>query len=253
MAEVPSQAHSLMRSGEGEFDLAEAARVLAPILDVPRANLQQQLAERPGVFAQGVPEPVAAEAVASLRHTGIEAVSVPDSEVVHRPATIEVKRGRVLDDGFQFRHRGQDRIAPWGEIVFFDAASVQLTEQVVESEREPIRTDDRPTYRDVAYQRVKASWEEFLDVVCYEPWVHLRIAKDSFHYAQAGIPAYASSTKSFLALVIAFKTRCDPAGEGPGVGLLFDGKARTRQRVPSMRMYDNLLMWRLTLRFREAT
>jgi hypothetical protein len=100
-------------------------------------------------------------------------------------------------------------------------------------------------------RKIETSWQEHLDVVCCEPWTHLRIEKERFRYADSGLPKHATVLKGFLALAITFKTRCSSAAEGPGVGLLFGGRPQLRQRVQNMKTYENLLQWRLTLRFHE--
>lgn len=252
MTDHPSETYVLMGDGTSDVDPVAAARVLAPMLGHVRADLQQELVERPGLLAWGLAEPVAREAAAALKHVGIGVRVFANRDVVAPPSLVEVRRGEVLPEGFKFKSGGEFELARWDEIVYFDAVAVQLTEKVVEVSREMVSTDEGVSYANVPCQRLKASWDEFLDVICYQPWVHLRIHRDRFRYAEAGIPSHNSTAKRFLALVVQFKTRCDAAGEGPGVKLLFDGKSETRQRVPSMKMYDSLLIWRLTLRFRAT-
>jgi len=242
----------LLREKAAELDPGKVAAVLAPILGHVRADLHRELLDRPGVLVGGLSEYKAAMAVDALNQAGCSVFALPESDVVVPPPVREIRRGKVIEEGFLFEEADSMRLAPWSEIVYFDAVQVQTAKNVVAHDREwDTSGEEGVQFRDVAYLKLETGWQELLEVVCYEPWVHLRIDKTTFRFNEANLPRYPTATKSYLALAIAFKTRCAAAGEGPGVELLFDGSSKTRQRLPNMKMHENLLLWRLTLRFRR--
>jgi hypothetical protein len=253
MAEPSAGAYAVLRRSDVELDLSTVARILAPILGCVRADLQGQLAKRPGILVSGLSRHVASQAAHALEQAGVGVRVLPQSDVVIPPPMVEVRRGKVLPQGFQFEDSRAPRLAPWKEIVYFDAVQIQTAKNVIAYDREwDTSGEEGVTFRDVAYLRLETGWQELLDVVCYEPWVHLRIDKNDFRYSETGLPLHANAMKNFLALLIAFKTRCDALAEGPGVRLLFDGRTETRQRMPNLNTYENLFQCRLTLRFRAV-
>ncbi len=251
MSEATDERYAILRCEAVELDVIRTAEVLAPILGRVRADLQRDLAVQPGILASDVAHAVALHAAADLRRDGVPVLIVPQADVVEAPPLIEVRRAQVTAEGFLFHHRGAATLAPWEEIVYFDAVQVQTSETTVAADRQMVEAGEGGVaWRDVARLKLETAWRELIDVVCYEPWVRLQIDKETFRFGAAGLARHPSRAKSFLALAIAFKTRCDPASEGPGMQLLFDGNPQTRQRVGSMRAYESLLRWRLTLRFR---
>ena len=224
MAEPSGATYALLRKDDIELDTGVLAHLLAPILECPAADLQGQLARQPGILLSELPESVASQAARVLEQAGVGVWLLPQSDVVIPPPMVEIRRGKVLPEGFQFKDAHATVLVPWEQVVYFDAVQIQTAKNVITHDREPVGGNDGVRWHDTVQQKLETGWQEFLDVVCHEPWVHLRIDKDQFRYPESGLPRHSNAMKNFLGLVIAFKTRCANATEGPGIGLLFDGR-----------------------------
>jgi hypothetical protein len=220
--------------------------------------MQQHLADSPGILLAGLSEPQAQRAAEALTRSGLSVMVLPDQEVVTPPPLVEVREAKVLPEGLRVEVPRPPVLVPWEEVVFLDAAQVRTVKKVTGLDSVPRLAadgfaddgeDSGPPYL-MARTRMQVSWQDLLDVVSYEPWLHLQIDRERFRFGRSGLPLHPTSAKNFLALVIAVKTRATKAAEGPGVGLLFDGKPDTRQQFQSMKAFENVLQWQLTRVFR---
>jgi hypothetical protein len=248
MSDPSAETFALLRQPRAELNSAKAAEVLAATLGRVRVDLQRELAERPGVLLRGLSADEAREAAGALDEIGVPTWVLPESKIVVPPRPVAIRHGKVEPEGFVFVDAHESKMAAWRNICYFDIVQILAAKNKIVVDREIRDSSGRQISPREVRQKVETKWQEFLDVVCFDPAVHLRIDRSDFRYTDSGLPTHADPAKNYLGLVIAFKTRCESAVEGPGVELLFDGKPDTHQRVANPRIYENLLQWRLTIR-----
>ena len=95
-----------------------------------------------------------------------------------------------------------------------------------------------------------SAWREVLDLVCYDPWIHLRIDRETFRYAVADMPLHPTNHLNFAALAVMIKACATKAKCGPGISLLLDGQPTTRSKAASLEAHENEVLWRLQLLWR---
>ena len=203
----------------------------------------------------GLSEAAARKAVAALRGQGTPVFALPQKKLVGLPPVLELRHVQVFPEGLHFEAPEGAVLAPWDEIIFFDSARVRTEKRVRVTKVKPVTISyrgARSSFGLTRETRRELGWRELLDVVCYQPWLHLRIDKDDFRYAETGLPVHPTREANFQALVVTFKARATKAVAGPGIDLLFDGRPRTRSRASSMKAYENQIAWQAQLLFRDA-
>ena len=253
-----TEQYAIIRQAGNDLNLESLATAASPVLRRARADLLAEMALRPGVLFTDLSAQVAPQLAKALEEAQTQIWLIPQSELVTPPPRIRVQKSTVLPEGFQIKVRQETTLLPWQEITYFDAIQIPTTSKEVVRDRTVGSSfvdlandpeEDGAGWSDiVVVDKIQTAGPELLEFVCREPWLHVQIDKETFQYRNSGLAQHPTAAKNFLALAIMFKTRCDPAGEGPGIGFLFDGKPNTRQRVLSLRAYENLLQWRLTLR-----
>ena len=253
---MSSETYAILREPRSKMDLRQAAAALAKVLGRVRIDVTQELRDRPGILADGLTQQQAQKAAGLLRQGGIGVFVMAQSQMALPPPPIEICDGKLGEDGFSFIGPEGPITAPWGQIIFLDCARVGYDEYVKEQQIQMTayysRADADAYDPPVVSREVRRSkWKEFLDVVCYDPWVHFRIDRHSFRYAKTGLPLQSASHENFTQLIRAFKARAESAATGPGIRLLLDGDPRTRLSTAGLEAHDNYIQWRLQLLWRE--
>ena len=250
---MADETYAILREPGATVDVDKVAEVLAPLNGMHIYDVKKTLQHAPGILGL-IGKADAHKALALLRARGTEAFLVPTSKLITPPSLVELRHGKITGDGFAFAVKERHILAPWEQIILIDSARVLMEEQVKVSEvqvPETVGRDGRTSYRVTRKTRTRSTWREFLDVLCYKPWVHFRIRKESFGFAGTGLPVHPTRDENFLALAVIFKTRCQNAVEGPGIEPLFDAKPETRRSFSNMKACDNHFLWQVQLRFRK--
>jgi hypothetical protein len=92
------QTFALLRTDDSQADMTKIGRVLAEPLGYAVADLVQDLAQRVGVLAEHLPEPLANRCISLLTQAGIQARMVPQTAVVDLPELIILRSGRPDQD-----------------------------------------------------------------------------------------------------------------------------------------------------------
>ena len=251
---MANETYAILRETQSDMDIEKASEVLAPILRRVRMEVKQHLCVSPGILVSGLTETAAKKAATQLDGHGMRVFILPHSKFVTPPSVVELRRGKVMGEGFAFKAGTQNIYAPWNQIILIDSARVQVQKTVKVNEiKMPKMTarGGRTSYGVTRKSRTQVGWREFLEVLCYKPWVRVRIHKDDFSFAQTGLPVHPTRESNFFALAVTFKTRCPNAVEGPGMAPLFDGKPETRRSEMSMKSFNNHFLWLVQLRFRK--
>lgn len=250
------ETYAVLREPIGKMDIGQAAMALAKAFARLRVDVARELRDRPGILAEGLTRAQAEQAAVLLRQSGIGVFVMAESQMAIPPEPIEIREGKLAADGFAATTSAGPLTAPWNQIILLDCARVKHEEFVQTQEIQMTANYDarhvgtfEPPVR--TRQELRSSWKEFLDVICYEPWLHLRIDRNEFRYHATGLPVRAVSYENFSTLLRAFKTRATNAALGPGVALLLDGDPRTRLASSSLKAHENHILWRLQLIWRK--
>ena len=263
----------------GELDMREAAAAFVEVFGGAPPDYTRQLRNRPGVLAQELKPSDARRLELALRNRRIAVFTMTESEMAVPPEVLEIRDGRIQEDGFHIESEEGAQLAPWREILLIDCSRVRY--DVIHKRVDPsVRHDGDvslvPAWLrnrnnslspadplagmdpgDIGAQRrikteTRSAWREVLDVICYDPWLHIRIDADTFRYVNANMPLHPTSHLNFTALTVILKSHSPRAETGPGVALLLDGDPKTRLRSGSLEAFENHLLWRLQLLWRKA-
>ena len=246
--------YAVLREPNAPLDIPKMAAVLAPLFGRQTVDVEQTLHQSPGILATQLSATLAQSAIEQLRAQGIPTFLLPTNKLITPPFVVELRRGKVMGEGFAFKTGTQNIYAPWDQIILIDSARVQVQKTVKVNEiklPELSARGGRTAYGVTRKSRTQVGWREFLELLCYKPWIRFRIHKDDFSFAQTGLPVHPTRESNFFALAVTFKTRCPNAVEGPGMAPLFDGKPETRRSEMSMKSYNNHFLWQVQLRFRK--
>jgi hypothetical protein len=249
-----AETYALLREAHTRVDLRRASQILATILGDVRLDVLKSLQACPGILAVGLDRAAAQSAVNQLTAAGMPVFAMPQSKIISPPPVVDLLKGEVRPDGFAIDGVEGAMVLPWDQIILIDSMRVKGEKQVKVMETEEPRMTargGRTSYRVTRKTRREMVWQEFFDAVCYDPWVHVRVNRDTFRFAATGLPVHPTREQNFQAFVVVFKARCTNALEGPGMALLFDGKPETRGQVASLKAYDNHILWEVQLRFRK--
>lgn len=267
---MPPDTFAVLREPATEFDLRRASAAMAMALGGLAMDHLARLRDAPGVLARGLGQGQAEAFVRALGNQGIAAFVLPESKMAIPPKAEEIREGRVEEEGFRFQSAKGPLLAPWGEILLMDCSMVRFeVERKVQEFR--TRPEGMANYR-VSFGNVRvgrrqivripeaspnqprketvSAWREVLDLICYDPWTHMRIDREKFRYHSAGMPVHPTNHLNFSALAVMLKVRAEKAQCGPGMALLLDGKPATRSKASSLAAYENELLWRLQLLWR---
>jgi hypothetical protein len=256
------ETYSVLRELKTEINIQKAAAVIGAATLAAAADMLLPLKKSPGILCAGLRKTDAERIVQELRDMNMPVFSMRDADLVTPPAAIDLKAGKVRGDGFAFDGPEGAMTAAWDKIIVIEAGQIKKSKQVtkIESKR-PARYTSmagggminasggggvvRRTHTEMEYT-------DLFDIICYEPWLHLRINKATFQFAQTGLPRHPTREANFTGFVVVFKARCTNAISGEGVELLFDGKPATRSRTASKEAFENHLLWLTQLRFRKG-
>lgn len=259
---------AVLREPASEMNLRLAASAMAEALGGVAMDHVARLRDAPGVLARNLGQEPAEAFARALGQQGIGTFVLPESKMAFPPDAEDIREGRVEEEGFRFQSEKGPMLVPWGEILLMDCAMVRFD---VERKVKEFRT--RPEWlRDYSgglgmrfgrgaflvrhndpeqpRKETVSAWREVLDLICYDPWAHVRIDRENFNYRSAGMPLHPTNHLNFSALAVMIKARAEKAECGPGMSLLLDGQPATRAKAPSLAAYENDLLWRLQLLWR---
>jgi len=258
MNEKISQEYAILLEPGVAFEPARVAQAMAPALDAVAMDLARQLRERPGIVAEHLTEKQVGLAAMALQQDGARFFIVRQDALVTPPNPVTVEQGRVLKRGYRFATPSGEAAAPWDQILFMDCSRVRFQEmkEHTELKRDIVvgpRGGVATHWRQERKKRPQSAWREVLDIICYRPWLRLRLDSSSYRFATDGLPVHPSRHENFAARVVVFKSRSAKASVGPGVEALLDGNPVTNLRSQSMAAYENHIRWQLQLLYRRDT
>ncbi|MBI1248788.1 hypothetical protein GC197_13220 [bacterium] len=240
--------YAILREADCRLDRNKAAKLMAPLLGLSYAEMLQDLHDRPGILARNVPHDAAREAAKTLIVAGMPCRVVHEDHLIEVPVPPKttVREMEFYEEHLVFRSTGWEGHVPWKSIRLLDIIQESTTKtELVPSAPDECSADPRPTA--ATLRRRKFELGIFLEIVCTEPVMRMRIDRSLFGYKTTGLKMHTSRELNFRALCIAMHMRSEDALTGPGFAWISKGNNSHHNNGNSRKKFENLATWLLTL------
>ncbi|MCC9606611.1 hypothetical protein LOC68_16995 [Blastopirellula sp. JC732] len=242
---------ALLRDPTAPFSVQDAAPILAPFAGVIPAEFLQTLHRRPGVLLRDLTEKDALDAAAALGRADIPVQVVAESDMVEVPAPprYPLKSAVLADDAFVVDvPRWTGRI-PWDKFFLIDIVPefVRKTGSMQLDPHESQLLAEANTDQTRIQPAARTSLTVYLELLCRDPLIRMRIDRNAFAFRKAGIPVVPSRETNFRTLVETLQERCVNAVIGPGMRQLLKGMNSTKESNYDRARFENLAAWMLTI------
>lgn len=245
---VPMPLHyAILREANCRLDLAAAAEILAPVHQVNKVEMLQSLHDRPGVLAWDLPLAAARDAAEAMGRAQMPCRLVREDRLICLPDAPRstVSAARLENEHLVFRSHEWEGQVPWESIRLLDIVQeVKVTTLVVPPQDQP--GTDGPT-RKMALRRTKMDVGVFLEIVCIDPILRMRIDRTQFRYKSTGLKMHTSRELNFRALAIALHMRSPAALAGPGFTWIAKGNNSHHPSGNTRTKFENFATWLLTV------
>lgn len=237
---------ALLRQPQTRIDLPAAARILAPFERVDQAEMLQRLHERPGVLMWNLTEQeaISAGALLAKEEMSVRMVETDHLVEVPKPPRSTVSGVRIDDEALHIQSSKWAGDIPWQQVHLIDIV------QEMEVDRKLVLASDDPLNRqpgDPPIHKTNIRVEVFLEIICRDPILRMRIDRRRLNYSDTGLTLHTSREKNFRAVCIAIKMRSDMALAGPGFHWISQGNNTNRQSHNTRQRFENFATWMLTL------
>jgi len=243
-----SGACAVLREDSTAYDIQRAAAAMAQVLGGVAPDWSRELRDRPGVLADNLPADMAQALASALTSQRIPAFAMPQDDMAIPPPPLMATEAVPSDEGLLCRSGQQAELVPWEEVVLFDCARVRAASL---SPLDLLRGRGRAAPAGQPAEEPESSSRDLLDIICYEPWLHVRIDAETFQFASLGAQPQSARRLGFASLVRLVRGHCQDATAGPGALLILGRRAGGALSLPSLAACDNHLLWRLQLLWRE--
>lgn len=239
----------LLLSDEREA-LQAAAPALAAATGTPHADCIQLLVKSGGFAVERADRRFAEHLVERLKAGGVEAVVVPQAEVVDPPAALEVRQGRIGAMGFVYQSGIEELLAEWDSCVWIDLIELVERRVVPQIRYEPFG-DRNVEQQENPLPKIEEERPLAIEILAAGPLRRLRIRNDRFAFAATGLKLHTNKRQNAIALAIAIGSRASDVGPGiaelgPGMQWLRTGAPPRPERFDDPERYERSLRARLT-------
>jgi hypothetical protein len=241
-----------------------AARIIGEAIGRPHADLHGALRRRPGILVGGLRRRRAERIARELSDMGMPAFALREADFVIPPPATTLTSGQVKGTGFACVGPEGPTVLPWEQIILIEVGQIRKSKTITTKERIPYGrrvyyggiggVGMARSYGSAYEKRTRTKWQtvDLFDIVCYDPWLHVRLNKATFKFAATGLPRHPTREANLAGMAAVFKMRCSNAVAGEGVELLFDGDPGTRGQLASEEAFENHMLWLTQLRFRRS-
>ena len=243
-----TQSYAILREADCQLDQAQAAQILAPLLGMARAEVQQTLHDRPGMLAWDLPPEIARDAAKGLILAGMPCRTVREDHLIAVPDAPRntVRSATFEKEHFVFRSAEWEGHVPWANIRLLDIVQeVNAATELVNDVPSHLGSDPRSNRHKV--RRTKFDVSVFLEIVCANPVLRMRIDRSLFNYKSTGLKMHTNREMNFRALCIALNMRCPDALMGPGFHWIANGNNSHHASGNTRKKFENFATWLLTV------
>ncbi|MFI4876275.1 MAG: hypothetical protein ACIALR_13080 [Blastopirellula sp. JB062] len=242
---------ALLRDPSAPFSVGEAATILARYAGAVPAEFLQTLHRRPGVLLRKLSEKSALEAAAALRRSNIFVRVFAEKELVDVPAPPRYPlKGAVIEpDAFVVDVPKWTGRIPWDKFFLLDVVP-EFVRQSGTLQLDPhdseLYAESNSTAASIT-SKPRTSITVYLEILCRDPLLRMRIDRNAFAYRKAGITIVPSREANFRTLVSMIQNRSVSAVIGPGFMQFSKGWNSTRESNYDRTRFENLATWLLTI------
>lgn len=243
---------ALLRDPAARYSVQDVAAILAPYSGEIPAEFLQTLHRRPGVLLRDLSEKDALDAAAALSRADIAIQVIAEKDLVQVPAPprYPLKSAILEEDAFLVDvPRWTGRI-PWEKFFLLDLVP-EFIRKTGSTQQDPHESQlFAETNADPAAATTRAartSITVYLEILCRDPLIRMRIDRNAFAFRKAGIPVVPSREANFRTLVETLQRRCTSAVVGPGMMQLLKGMNSTKESNYDRSRFENLAQWLLTI------
>ena len=240
--------YAILREADCRLDRRAAAAILAPHMGLSNAEMLQSLHDRPGILAWDLPHDAARDAAKALIVAGMPCRAVHEDHLIEVPGLPKttVREMEFYEELLIFRSSGWEGHVPWTSIRLLDIVQESVTKTIlVASAPDECSADPRPTSASVRHRKFELGI--FLEIVCTEPIMRMRVDRSMFGYKTTGLKMHTNRELNFRALCIAIHMRSPDAMTGPGFAWISKGNNSHHNNGNTRKKFENLASWLLTL------
>ncbi len=237
--------YAILREADCRLDLDRASAIMGASLGIVKAEMLQTLHDRPGLLAENVPYDAARETAKALISAGMPCCVVHEDHLVVVP---DMPRSTIRSMAFEqtqlvFRSTEWEGYVPWENIRLLDI--VQDVQEKVEIIA--VTESDGESHRKKTERKAHFDVSVFLEIVCSNPVLRMRIDRNLFRYKSTGLKMHTNREMNFRALCIALHMRSPNALIGPGFAWLSKGNNTHHQNGHTLKKFENFATWLLTV------
>lgn len=237
--------YAILREADCRLDLDKASEIMGPYFGLAKAEMRQSLHNSPGILADHVEYDAARDISKALILAGMPCRVVHDDHLIHVPAIprVTIRGMEFTDEHLVFRSVDWEGRIAWQHIRLLDI--VQEVEEKVEIVS--VIEGNREGHSKKPERKARFEVSVFLEIVCSEPVLRMRIDRSLFRYKSTGLQMHTNREKNFRALCIALHMRSPDALIGPGFAWLAKGNNTHHQNGNTLKKFENFATWLLTV------
>ena len=243
-----TQTYAILREVDCQIDPVRASQILSRFIRLSRAEVQQALHDRPGMLAWDMSEDDAREAAKGLILAGMPCRVIREDHLTRLPSLPRntIRSAALEEEYLVFRSLEWEGHLRWENIRLLDIVQeVKAATELVNDVPGHLGSDPRSNRRKV--RRTKFDVSVFLEIVCAEPVLRMRIDRAQFSYKSTGLKMHTSRELNFRALCIAINMRCPDALMGPGFHWISKGNNSHHASGNTRKKFENFATWLLTV------
>lgn len=248
---------AVMRTSDMPIPVATLAAIVAPACGGVLGDVSMRLGRYPYWLVRKATPDVAKLVLKACLAANVAAEIVGENQIVDPPEVIPVARLEPQPTGFFVLVKRQPLFIKWSELIAIEAyESGHETTQEVTAPESDVHQHHPDTYRfqhpTPTRKATKVAWQTRAELVCFDPWLTLRIDAETFPFASCGLPVSPSRQLSLVTLLKAILERAPHADTHFSIVQGQPGKMLSLPRLLSNFPYTPNLAWRLTRIFLDA-
>jgi hypothetical protein len=253
-----SELLAVMRTSEMPIPTATLAALVAPVCGGVLGDVSLRLNRYPNWLVRKAPPEIAKHVLKACIEANVAAEIVGENQIIEPPEVVPAARLEPQPTGFFVLTKRQPLFIKWSELIAIEAyeSGQETTQEVTAPEMDVIPGAHPDAYRahrpTPTRKAMKVAWHPRAELVCFDPWLVLRIDAETFPFASCGLPVAASRQLSLVTLLKTILERAPHADAHFAIIQAQPGKAMGLPRLLSSFPYTPNLAWRLTRIFRDA-
>ncbi len=252
-----SELFAVMRTSDTPIPTANLSPIVAPACGDVASDVAMRLSRYPYWMVRKATPEIAKNVLKACIAANVEAELIGEQQVIDPPEVVPVARLEPQPTGFFVLVKRQPLFIKWSELIAIDAyesGQDKVTEvKAPEADVQPYhRYGLQISHPTPTRNAMVVEWHPRAELVCFDPWLTLRIDAETFPFASCGLPVASSRQLSLVTLLKTIQERAPHADTQFAIVQAQPGKAMGLPRLLSTFPFTPNLAWRLTRVFRAA-